>query len=59
MAYRERYVQGGLNDRELSEAVRRPSEQRGARYSTPEPDGDEYIAVCLAAFSMETVHRDA
>ena len=29
------------------------------RYSTPEPDGAEYIAVCLPAFSMETVHRDA
>jgi mannose-6-phosphate isomerase-like protein (cupin superfamily) len=28
------------------------------RYSTPEPDGAEYIAVCLPAFSMETVHRD-
>ena len=29
------------------------------RYSTPEADGAEYIAVCLPAFSMETVHRDA
>jgi len=29
------------------------------RYSTPEPGGAEYIAVCLPAFSMETVHRDA
>jgi ethanolamine utilization protein EutQ len=28
------------------------------RYSTPEPDGAEYIAVCLPAFSMEAVHRD-
>ena len=28
------------------------------RYSTPEADGGEYIAVCLPAFSMETVHRD-
>jgi len=28
------------------------------RYSTPETDGAEYIAVCLPAFSMETVHRD-
>jgi len=27
------------------------------RYSTPDPDGAEYIAVCLPAFSMETVHR--
>jgi len=29
------------------------------RYSTPEDGGAEYIAVCLPAFSMESVHRDA
>lgn len=28
------------------------------RYSTPEPDGAEYVAVCLPAFSPATVHRD-
>ncbi|MGZ4824851.1 MAG: cupin domain-containing protein [Terriglobales bacterium] len=28
------------------------------RYSTPEAEGAEYIAVCVPAFSMETVHRD-
>ena len=28
------------------------------RYSTPEADGAEYIAICLPAFSMDTVHRD-
>jgi len=28
------------------------------RYSTPEEGGAEYVAVCLPAFSMETVHRD-
>lgn len=28
------------------------------RYSTPEADGAEYIAICLPAFSPETVHRD-
>lgn len=28
------------------------------RYSTPEESGAEYIAVCLPAFSMDTVHRD-
>ena len=27
-------------------------------YSTPEESGAEYIAVCLPAFSMDTVHRD-
>ncbi len=29
------------------------------RYSTPEPGGAEYVAVCLPAFSPQTVHRDA
>ena len=28
------------------------------RYSTPLEEGAEYIAVCLPAFSPETVHRD-
>jgi mannose-6-phosphate isomerase-like protein (cupin superfamily) len=28
------------------------------RYSSPEPDGAEYVAVCLPAFSPDTVHRD-
>ena len=29
------------------------------RYSSPAPGGAEYVAVCLPAFSPETVHRDA
>lgn len=29
------------------------------RYSTPEPEGAEYFAVCVPAFSPETVHRDS
>jgi len=28
------------------------------RYGTPEAEGAEYIAVCLPAFSPDTVHRD-
>ena len=28
------------------------------QYSTPGADGAEYIAVCLPAFSPDTVHRD-
>ena len=28
------------------------------RYSTPEAGGAEYFAICLPAFSMESVHRD-
>jgi mannose-6-phosphate isomerase-like protein (cupin superfamily) len=35
--------------------------QRGewVQYSTPSPEGAEYIAVCLPAFSPESVHRDS
>ena len=29
------------------------------QYSTPGPDGAEYVAVCRPAFSPTTVHRDA
>ena len=28
------------------------------RYSTPGKEGAEYVAVCLPAFSSDTVHRD-
>jgi mannose-6-phosphate isomerase-like protein (cupin superfamily) len=28
------------------------------RYSTPGAEGAEYVAVCLPAFSPQTVHRD-
>lgn len=28
------------------------------RYSTPDPDGAEYVAICLPAFSPAIVHRD-
>ena len=29
------------------------------QYSTPGPEGAEYVAVCLPAFSPQTVHRDS
>jgi len=29
------------------------------RYSTPDPEGAEYIAVCLPAFTPAAAHRDA
>ena len=29
------------------------------RYSTPDPEGAEYIAVCLPAFTPAATHRDA
>jgi quercetin dioxygenase-like cupin family protein len=28
------------------------------RYSSPTPDGAHYVAICLPAFSPDTVHRD-
>ena len=28
------------------------------RYSSPGPEGAEYVAVCLPAFSPDTAHRD-
>jgi hypothetical protein len=28
------------------------------RYSSPEPGGASYVAVCLPAFAPDTVHRD-
>jgi len=31
---------------------------RWIQYSTPDPAGAEYIAVCIPAFSPDTVHRD-
>ena len=48
---------GGTMDVRAGQAV---VAHRGewVRYSTPEADGAEYIAVCLPAFSMDTVHRD-
>src|SRR5262245_5939259 len=48
---------GGILDVRAGQAViAHPGEW--VRYSSPEPEGAEYIAVCLPAFSMETVHRD-
>ncbi|MHB0969767.1 MAG: cupin domain-containing protein [Thermoanaerobaculia bacterium] len=47
---------GTLDVREGEAVVTKPGEW--VRYSTPEPGGAEYIAVCLPAFSPATVHRD-
>ncbi len=48
---------GSLDVRAGQAVVARPGEW--VRYSSPEPGGAEYIAVCLPAFSPDTVHRDA
>src|SRR5262245_64085286 len=49
--------EGGVLDVGTGQAV---IARRGewVRYSTPGPDGAEYVAVCLPAFAPETVHRD-
>jgi quercetin dioxygenase-like cupin family protein len=49
--------EGGTLDVHAGQAiVTAPGEW--VRYSTPEPGGAEYIAVCTPAFSPGTVHRD-
>jgi mannose-6-phosphate isomerase-like protein (cupin superfamily) len=49
--------QGGVLEVRAGQAVvTAPGEW--VRYSTPEAEGAEYIAVCLPAFSPSTVHRD-
>ncbi len=48
---------GGSMDVRAGQAVITPKGE-WVRYSTPEPDGAEYFAICLPAFSMQTVHRD-
>ena len=49
--------QGGQLDISAGQAV---IAHRGewVQYSTPGEEGAEYIAVCVPAFAMETVHRD-
>jgi len=37
--------------------VLQPGER--VRYSTPEPEGAEYVSICLPAFSYETVRRQS
>lgn len=48
---------GGVIDVRAGQAV---MALRGewVQYATPEPEGAEYVAVCLPAFSPATVHRD-
>ncbi len=53
---RVRHRDGVLDVRAGQAVVAHPGEW--VQYSTPEPAGAEYIAVCLPAFSPDTVHRD-
>lgn len=48
---------GSLDVRAGQAVVAHPGEW--VRYSTPEPGGAEYVAVCFPAFSPDFVHRDA
>lgn len=50
-------TQDGILDVRAGQAVITPKGE-WVQYSTPNPDGAEYIAVCLPAFSPDTVHRD-
>jgi ethanolamine utilization protein EutQ (cupin superfamily) len=47
----------GVFDVRAGEAVIVGKGER-VQYSTPEPGGAEYVAVCLPAFTPETVHRE-
>ena len=53
---RVEYEGGSLEVRAGQAVVTAPGEW--VRYSTPGPDGAEYVAVCVPAFSPGTVHRD-
>lgn len=50
------YAGGSLDVRAGQAVVAQPGEW--VRYSSPEAGGAEYVAICLPAFSMDTVNRD-
>ena len=54
---RVEYEAGQLDVRAGQAVVTSPGEW--VRYSTPEPGGAHYVAVCVPAFSPESVNRDA
>ena len=47
----------GVMDVAAGQAVIVPAGER-VRYSSPAAGGAEYVAVCLPAFSPQTVHRE-
>jgi len=49
--------EGGMFDVTAGQAVV-CSAGEWVRYSSPEPGGAEYMAVCLPAFTPDSVHRD-
>ena len=50
------HKQGAINVREGEAIIAHRGEW--VQYSSPEPGGAEYIAVCIPAFSPKTVHRE-
>jgi mannose-6-phosphate isomerase-like protein (cupin superfamily) len=48
---------GGITDVHGGQAIIAEPGER-VRYSTPTPEGAEYVAICLPAFSADTVHRE-
>ena len=53
---RVEHESGAVDVRAGQAVVAQPREW--IRYSSPEAGGAEYVAVCLPAFSPDTVHRD-
>lgn len=50
-------TRAGTRDVAAGQAVHCPAGE-WVRYSSPDPAGAHYVAVCLPAFSPDTVHRD-
>jgi mannose-6-phosphate isomerase-like protein (cupin superfamily) len=48
---------GGVLDVRAGQAVLTRAGER-VRYHAPEPDGAEYVAICLPAFTPDSAHRD-
>ena len=48
---------GGSLDVRAGEAVLTRAGER-VRYTTPDPDGADYVAVCVPAFAPDTAHRE-
>jgi mannose-6-phosphate isomerase-like protein (cupin superfamily) len=53
---RVEHEQGAIDVVAGQAVVTRPGEW--VRYSSPGPEGAEYVAVCVPAFSLEAAHRD-
>lgn len=50
-------IQGTLIAKADEAVIARPGEK--VQFSTPDPGGADYIAVCLPAFSPDLVHRES